>query len=1097
MASGSSLVASHLMGGEITWQCQGGGQYIFTLMVYRDCNGPGFTTAGINLTVWNHPTLTTIPMVFIGQTDISPTCTVVAGGPAQISCGTGGNGAVEKYEFQSAPIFISGVPPAAGWAFTYHNFSRNLSIDNLVTPNLYGITLRAVMYPFSATNTNPCFDSSPIFLEAPSNVICSGTNFKLNHNAVDADGDSLVFEFAPALDTVSLSAPTFNPPTNPAFIPYAGSYSFSSPTPGTSLDPGNVPATIDPLTGEISFNSITLGNFVVVVKVSSFRCGQLISEVYRETQIIIVNCSGNNLPVITPPFGASFSTTVNAGQVVNFSLTATDTDLLQDGSPQTITLSATGNQFGALFTNPLIGCDQAPCATLNTTLPGSSTLSISRDFSWQTDCSHLTNTTCGQTGKVFQFVFRASDDFCPAPGVSTITVSVTVLPPIAVAAPIIHCADVALNGDVTLTWVPPADPAGQFVKYEVYNTTLGTLVGTIPTIATNSFTHIGADAQNGSMSYAIKVYSGCSGTTITTSDTINSMFLNVTNTGTGIAFITWNKLFSPTNSPTASNTYDVWREFPIGTWTIIGTSNYGTENYKDTISICDDTLNYRVSVTDSIGCVSFSSIDGDRFTDLNAPSTPVISFVTVDTITWLTQINWFPNSAQDTEGYIILQNVGGSWVIIDTIYGINNVTYTPLGSNPDGASEEYGIAAFDTCWHGSPLAPNTSPMGTPHNTIYLGTQLVICDSSVNLFWTAYTGWSTGVLSYEIYASENGAPYILVATVSGTTTTFTHSNLNRGSTYDYIINAVSNGLGVNSISNISTKFIKAPSTPAFAYIQTATVIGNNEILVRFLPDISATVPYHKIYRSDDNGFSFNQIGIILPGTPPLQFTDTDVNTQAQSYIYKIITVDSCGKDAVISNESKTIFLQAISNSVALSNNLNWNPYTVWNGSVNQYQILRSVNNSGTSDVVGSSGPTTSSFDDDVSDFIYTTGLFCYKIVGLENINTYGFAETSESNQVCVTIDPLVYIPNAFTPGGLNPIFKPIVSYVDYFNYEFDIFNRWGEIIFKTNDVNVGWDGLNSKNKLCKEDIYVYQLRFKTGGGKSVALEGHVMLIDFEK
>jgi gliding motility-associated-like protein len=389
-------------------------------------------------------------------------------------------------------------------------------------------------------------------------------------------------------------------------------------------------------------------------------------------------------------------------------------------------------------------------------------------------------------------------------------------------------------------------------------------------------------------------------------------------------------------------------------------------------------------------------------------------------------------------------------------------------------------------------------MGTPHNTIFLTSQLIICDSSVLLNWTTYSGWSTGVSSYEIYASENGLAYTLVATVTGTTSTYLHANLNRGSTYKYIVNAISNGLGYNSISNISTKLIKQPSQPNYAYIQTVTVIDDNEILMRFLPDITANVQLHNVYRSDDNGFTFTQVGTMLPGTPPLLFTDNNVNTQSQSYVYKVVTVDSCGKNAAISNEAKTIFLQAISNSVALSNNLNWNPYAIWDGSVSSYQILRSINNDPTFTVAGSTSSLFSNYEDvDVYDLNYTTGEFCYKIVGLENTNTYGITESSESNTVCVNIDPLVYVPNAFTPGGLNPIFKPIVSYVDYFNYEFEIYNRWGEIIFKTNDVNVGWDGYTSKGKVSKEDVYVYQLRFKTGAGKDVGVQGHVTLLDYEK
>ncbi|HYG50747.1 MAG TPA: gliding motility-associated C-terminal domain-containing protein, partial [Flavobacteriales bacterium] len=949
----------------------------------------------------------------------------------------------------------------------------------------------------SATNTNPCFDSSPTFLETPSNVICAGTNFKLNHHAYDPDGDSLVFSFGEALDTVSLVASGFNPPTNPAFVPYAATYSANSPTPGASWNPANIPATIDPQTGEISFTSYTQGSYVVVVRVQSWRCGQLISEVFRETQIIIVNCSGNNLPVITPPFGASFNTTVYAGQTVTFNLTVTDTDLLQDGSPQTITLNATGNQFGAGFTNPAVGCDQAPCATLNTGLPGSATSSITRTFNWQTDCSHLTNTICGQTAKVFQFVFRASDDFCPAPGVSTATVSVTVLPPQAVGAPEMKCADVALNGDVTLTWVPPVDPMGSFIRYEIYNTTLGSLVGTILTLGTNSFTHIGADAQNGSMSYCIKVYSGCSGlTNVTVSDTISSMFLTVNNIGTGVALLNWNKLLSPAGS-TAYPYYDIWREYPLGTWTMIATTPYGTESYKDTISICDDTINYRVSVADSSGCISFSSIDGDRFTDLTEPYTPVISYVTVDTATGLTVINWFPNGAQDTDGYIILQNVGGSWIVVDTVYGINNTTYVPPGSDPFASSEAYGVAAFDTCWHGSPAAPNTSPMGTPHTTIHLTSLLHICDSSVALNWTPYSGWTTGVLTYEIYASENGGAYVLVASLPGSSTSFLHTNLNRLSTYKYIINAVSNGLGVNSISNISIEFINAPDIPAFAYIQTVTVIGPNEILMRFLPDVSAQIQYHKVFRSDDNGASFNQIGIINPGASPLLFTDTDVNTNLQSYVYKVVTVDSCGKDAITSNQAKTIFLQVIANSVELSNGLNWNPYSIWDGNVSRYDVNRSMDFSSVYSMAGSVLPGVSSYDDDVSAYGYTTGEFCYQVVAVENTNSYGISETSESNKVCVSIDPLVYVPNAFTPGGLNPIFKPVVSYVDYTNYQFEIYNRWGEVIFNSFDVNIGWDGMTKRGKVAKEDVYVYRVAFKTGEGRDVIVKGHVTLLDYGK
>ena len=63
-----------------------------------------------------------------------------------------------------------------------------------------------------------------------------------------------------------------------------------------------------------------------------------------------------------------------------------------------------------------------------------------------------------------------------------------------------------------------------------------------------------------------------------------------------------------------------------------------------------------------------------------------------------------------------------------------------------------------------------------------------------------------------------------------------------------------------------------------------------------------------------------------------------------------------------------------------------------------------------------------------------------------------------------------IPNAFTPNHdiLNDIFKPVFV-GDIQSYHFEIFNRWGEKIFETEDINAGWDG-GYKGKDCPAGIY---------------------------
>ncbi len=94
-----------------------------------------------------------------------------------------------------------------------------------------------------------------------------------------------------------------------------------------------------------------------------------------------------------------------------------------------------------------------------------------------------------------------------------------------------------------------------------------------------------------------------------------------------------------------------------------------------------------------------------------------------------------------------------------------------------------------------------------------------------------------------------------------------------------------------------------------------------------------------------------------------------------------------------------------------------------------------------------------------------------------------------------------IPNAFTPnplgssggqpgGGVNDVFLPLTQGVKEF--EMLIFNRWGELLFETNDKSLGWDGYYN-GKLCPQDVYVYRLNLVFENGESTARTGDVNLI----
>jgi gliding motility-associated-like protein len=88
----------------------------------------------------------------------------------------------------------------------------------------------------------------------------------------------------------------------------------------------------------------------------------------------------------------------------------------------------------------------------------------------------------------------------------------------------------------------------------------------------------------------------------------------------------------------------------------------------------------------------------------------------------------------------------------------------------------------------------------------------------------------------------------------------------------------------------------------------------------------------------------------------------------------------------------------------------------------------------------------------------------------NLNGHVITLTAYSQFLCESIATIeilfnnglvYYIPNTFTPNGdeFNQTFKPIFSNsIDPYNYSFYIYNRWGHVIFETNDLERGWDGL---------------------------------------
>ncbi|MBI3136301.1 MAG: gliding motility-associated C-terminal domain-containing protein [Bacteroidetes bacterium] len=112
-----------------------------------------------------------------------------------------------------------------------------------------------------------------------------------------------------------------------------------------------------------------------------------------------------------------------------------------------------------------------------------------------------------------------------------------------------------------------------------------------------------------------------------------------------------------------------------------------------------------------------------------------------------------------------------------------------------------------------------------------------------------------------------------------------------------------------------------------------------------------------------------------------------------------------------------------------------------------------------------------------------------------IITNEFGCTDTSTQVVEVIgDFLVFVPNAFTPDGndKNNVFKPVFQNVKSDNYEFLIFNRWGEKIFEAHNLDAEWDG-NYGGDLVPDDVYVWVIRVTDNRDLKHEYTGHVALL----
>lgn len=359
------VLATHIVGGEITYTCKGNNVYEIALTVFRDCDTgvPWFDSpAAIGIFNSNNQLVSTLwmPLSAINDTlepELQDPCLVV---PPNVCIHR------TTYTQEVTLPFIPG-----GYLLAYQRCCRNQDIVNIVAPLETGATYTALISEQALLGCN----NSAVFNEWPPVYICRQVPIVFDHSATDADGDSLVYDLVTPLNGATTQNPMPQPPFNPPYAPVQWVAGF-----GVNNMLGNAvaPLQIDPQTGLLTGTPSMLGTYVVGVRVREFRNGVLISSTQRDFQYVIGVCGlVSTAAFAEPQFDCNSSLTVyfqNQSQSVSqtyfWNFDTTNTNATSSFAFPSYTYPDTGFYTVMLVTDPGLLCADTLYRTIHVQLRG-------------------------------------------------------------------------------------------------------------------------------------------------------------------------------------------------------------------------------------------------------------------------------------------------------------------------------------------------------------------------------------------------------------------------------------------------------------------------------------------------------------------------------------------------------------------------------------------------------------------------------------------------------------------------------------------------------------------------------------------------------
>lgn len=370
--------------------------------------------------------------------------------------------------------------------------------------------------------------------------------------------------------------------------------------------------------------------------------------------------------------------------------------------------------------------------------------------------------------------------------------------------------------------------------------------------------------------------------------------------------------------------------------------------------------------------------------------------------------------------------------------------------------------------------------------------LTLADNKTIVYWADSTGNNPYFKQYNLYRGIDYANWVLVDSIANKNQrSYTDNNTpnNQSINYTYMMRGVNIcGLEGPPSDTLSTfeQLVAAPAVQKINYVTVST--DDRSIKINWPQTEERDFAKYYLYRTSKEKTPYKLLKV-FEWPNDTSFQDFDVLVDDTSYCYYVIMRDTCDNYSPYGQVSCSILLKGYSENFI--NTIWWNPYKTWETGVSSYEVWRSDPVTAYQNIV-SVDTVKTQYDD--SKLNIDEGMFNYFVNAVQSspITALKPSFTSRSNEIQVRISPIVYAPSAFSANGddVNDKFKWSAVYTKDMNIK--VFNRWGQLIYETNDKKAYWDGTVNGSP-APVDVYHYLIYYTGYDGSSNTISGNLTLL----